>query len=59
MWFSVHSLTMSKKNLFVNGTTHLTQLWTHLLGLINRNRLVRQVMQLYTIDSAVLVRRKI
>ncbi len=44
MWFSVHSLTMSKKNLFVNGTTHLTQLWTHLLGLINRNRLVRQVI---------------
>jgi len=40
---------MSKKNLFVNGTTHLTQLWTHLLGLIDRNRLVTQVMQLFTI----------
>ena len=48
MWFSVHSLTMSKKNIFVNDTTHLTRLWTHLLGLINHIQLVRQVMRLFT-----------
>jgi len=51
MWFSVHSLTMSKINSFVNDTTHLTRLWTHVLGLINQIQLVRQVMRLFTINS--------
>ena len=48
MWFSDHSLTLDKKNEIVNDTTHLTQLWAHLPGLINRIQLVRQVMRLFT-----------
>ena len=48
MWFSVHSSNLTKKNQFVNDTTHLTQLYAHLLGLGNHIALVRQVMRLST-----------
>ncbi len=49
MWFSVHSWNMSNKRLFVNYTTHMTQLWAYVLGSIDHVRLVRHVMRLFTI----------
>ncbi len=49
MWFSVHSLNMSNKRHFVNYTTHMTQLWAHVLSSIDHVRLVRYVMRLFTI----------
>jgi len=48
MWFSVHSSNMSHKRLFVNYTTHMTQLWAHVLGSMDHVRIVRHVMQLFT-----------
>lgn len=51
MWFSVHSVTMSKKTGFVNDATPLTRFCTHILGLINHMQLVRHVMQLFKLNS--------
>ena len=39
---------IEQQNPFVIDATHLTQFWTHYLGLINHTQLVRQVMGRFT-----------
>jgi len=50
MWFSVRSVTGSKKTVFVNDTTYLKRSWTHILGLTNHMYLVRRVMRLFKMN---------
>jgi len=51
MWFSIHSVTVSKKTGFVNEATHLAGCQRHIVGLINHMQLMRHVMRLFKLNS--------